>query len=62
MATKKHGAFILMAIFLPDGKTIHNNNNGYTYIGNANNQPIQFANYVDIAQYVGGNARKSAMS
>lgn len=62
METKKHGAFILMAIFLPDGKTIHNNNNGYTYIGNANNQLIQFANYVDVAQYIGGNAWKSAIS
>lgn len=53
---------IIYIFTLPDGKTIHNNNNGYTYIGNANNQPIQFANYVDIAQYVGGNAWKSAMS
>lgn len=47
---------------MPDGKTIHNNNNGYTYIGNANNQLIQFANYVDVAQYIGGNAWKSAIS
>ena len=47
---------------MPDGKTIHNNNNGYTYIGNANNQLIQFANYADIAKYIGGAACKFATS
>ena len=47
---------------MPNGKTIYNNNNGYTYIGNANNQSMQLANYSDISQYIGGTAWKFSTS
>ena len=34
---------------MPNGKIAHWNHNSYTYIGDANNQPIQFANYAEIS-------------
>ena len=35
---------------MPNGKCIRWNNNGYTYIGNSNNQLSQFANYSDFQE------------
>lgn len=39
-----------MVLVLPNGKTIRWNNNGYTYIGNSNNQLSQLANYSDFQE------------
>lgn len=49
----------MFVYILLNSKIIQWQNNGHTYIGNLNNQPIQLANYNDIIQYIGGTAWKS---